>query len=156
MKKQSQKIQNYDSDLTTDYIFGFDKSTLIWIIFSISMYVLGLIVGSYLIFTYFSTSDFWDGSEKAITENEKQIQKTAQIIKAIQECAIPSPDQRCILLYSTPDIEAKCNQLEELKDQCLYNFATINQRPDTCDTITDTTLKNKCQEEIQMFFISDE
>lgn len=74
----------------------------------------------------------------------------------IQKCAIPTPSQKCILLYSTSDIEAECNQLKELKDQCLYNFATINERIDTCDIITSTTLKNKCQEEIELLFISDE
>ncbi len=74
----------------------------------------------------------------------------------IQECATTTPSQECILFYSTPDIEDKCNQLEKLKNQCLYNFATINERMDTCYTITNETLKNKCQEEIESFFISDE
>ncbi|MFH1521409.1 MAG: hypothetical protein ABIF18_00460 [archaeon] len=139
MEEQPQKIQNY-----------------IWIIVSISMYILGLIVASCLIFTYFSTSDSGDSSEKVIADGEEQTQEIIQNINVLRECAVSSPNQRCTLFYSNPSIEARCNQLETLRDQCFYNFATINQRPDTCDKITNTTLENKCQEEIQMLFVSEE
>ncbi|MCK5343861.1 MAG: hypothetical protein KAR20_10680 [Candidatus Heimdallarchaeota archaeon] len=85
-----------------------------------------------------------------------QLNRTTSLQTKIQECAILTPNQECILLYSTPDIEAKCDQLEELKDQCLYNFAVINERFDICNRIQDTILKNKCQEEITNFFVSEE
>ena len=85
-----------------------------------------------------------------------QLNRTTSLQIKIQECAVPTPNQECILLYSTPDIEAECDQLEELKDLCLYNFAVTNERFDSCDAIQDTVLKNKCLEEIMIFFVSEE
>ena len=148
MKKQSQKIQNYDSDLTTDYIFGFDKSTLIWIIFSISMYVLGLIVGSYLIFTYFSTSDFWDNSEIIIADGEES-QKIIQDIAEMKKCLeMENFDLDCNLLFSNPDIEEKCEKIENLKDEFFYKIAMMNIRLDLCWKIENDDLKRECEMEV--------
>ncbi len=87
---------------------------------------------------------------------EETIQSSSKILSKVQECATEKPDQICQALYTTPDIEAKCLKLDKEKDQCLYNFATINQRQNTCEKITNLELKTKCQEQIQIFFISEQ
>ena len=101
--------------------------------------------------------------ESIIQENETLIEPQENKIidpklqTKIQECANTlSLNPECALLYSTPDIENKCNQLDNLKNQCLYNFAITNERFDTCYKIKNITLQNKCQEKLDFIFISDE
>ncbi|MEA3248691.1 MAG: hypothetical protein U9Q73_03235 [Nanoarchaeota archaeon] len=110
-----------------------------------------LIISIIIFFTCFFIS-----KSQSVSQSVSQSDQTTLLEEKLKECSTLTPSQECILLYSTPDIESKCNSLKELKDQCLYNFAIINERIDTCDTIQNTILKNKCQEEINYFFISEE
>ena len=118
--------------------------------------ILLAIIATIILTAYFLLSKTQPTTQPSQPTTQPSQTEITPLQTKIQECATPSPDQNCILLYSTPDIEAKCHQLKELKDQCLYNFAIINERFDTCATIQDTILKNKCQEEFKLSFTSEE
>lgn len=149
MEKQPQKIQNYNSDLTTNHISNFNKSKLIWLIVPAIIFI-GLIATFYFIFT----DDSEDNSETIIAKNEEP-QKNIQDIAEMEKCLeMEEFDLNCNLLFSSPDIEEKCEKIENLKDECFYKIAIMNIRLDLCWQIEDDDLKQNCEIEINNIPIS--
>ena len=148
MEEQPQKIQDYDSNLTTDHISNFNKSKLFWLILSVVVFI-GLITTLYFVFT----NDSGNNSEK-ITEG-KDTQKNIQDIAELEKCLeMENFDLDCNLLFSSPDIEEKCEKMENLKDECFYKIAMMNIRLDLCWKIEDDDLKQNCEMEINNIPIS--
>ncbi|MEA3248693.1 MAG: hypothetical protein U9Q73_03245 [Nanoarchaeota archaeon] len=131
MKEGPQQNQCYNYTSNVNKPSGFNKSKLIWLTLSVII-IITLIITLYFIFT---------------NDNE-QTQKTSQDTK-LEECLkMEKFDSNCNTLFSSPDIEEKCEKLTNLKDECFYKIATIYVRLDLCWKIENDNLKQDCEMEV--------
>lgn len=148
MEEQPQQNQDYDYTSNTNESPISNKSKLIWITLSIII-LIGLTITLYFIFTGNSEIDFGGKIEG------KETSEKNQDIVEIKKClGIEEFDLNCNMLFSNPNIEEKCKETENLKDECFYKIATIYVRLDLCWQIDNNNLKQNCEMEINNIPIS--
>ena len=55
-------------------------------------------------------------------------------------------DLDCNLLFSSPGLYVKCENLGELRDECFYEIVVRNFRGEYCENIINENLKENCEQ----------
>lgn len=57
-------------------------------------------------------------------------------------------DNTCLKFFLNSEIYRECENLEKLRDKCLYYTAILNGKNYLCPSINDTLFKTKCENEV--------
>ena len=136
---EEQKIDSQNNNkLNALDMLSSNNTKIIYIILPII-----ILIGIITIF-YFTNQDnpikinIWE-------EKNKPAQDIVEIEKCLEE---ENSETNCNLIFSSPGIEQKCEEMTNLKNECFYKIAMINSRLDLCWKIEDSNLKEECEIEV--------